>query len=231
LLVIAIVIDMGRKSASAASRQAVADWLKQAIGVGSTFTMLELRDAVPDANQVDRRMRELREVGWVIDTNRTDPNLPPGKYRLTRIGDGTKVRGVVSARLRRQVFERDQYRCRICGYAAGEEYVDEPGKICRLTVGHLQAGNQGGADDITNYRTECARDNETVRDRTATPPSVVEIVIQARNLTTVQKRQLAAWLGAEKREFSPVEDLWARLLALTPEYKQAVLDELRNFAS
>lgn len=221
---------MGRRpSQSAASREAVANYLRNTIGLGGTFTMLELREAVPDANQVDRRMRELRETGWVIDTNRTNPSLPPGRYRLTTIGDGTRTRSVISARLRRQVFERDGYRCRICGYAAGEEYADEPGRVCRLTVGHIQAGNQGGADEIRNYRTECARDNETVRDRTVTPPTVAEIVVQARNLTNAQKRTLAGWLTEGQRTFSPEDDLWARLAALPPEYRQAVATELRNF--
>lgn len=218
----------GQQSESAASRDAVKAFLR-ALGVGGTFTMQELREAVPNANQVDRRMRELRPAGWVIDTNRTDPTLSPGVYRFTTEGADTPGPAAVSNRIRREVFERDGNRCVLCGVAAGEAYPDEPTRVCRLTVGHLQAGGHGGASDLGNYRTECSRCNETVRDRTVTPPTVAEIVTVARNLTNAQKRQIAAWLVADRRDFTPVDELWARLRRLPPEYRAAVLEELRNF--
>ena len=37
------------------------------VGVGEKFTKLGLMDAVPNVSQADRRMRDLREIGWVID--------------------------------------------------------------------------------------------------------------------------------------------------------------------
>ena len=216
-------------SNTAAARAAVATHLT-GLGVGATFTMLQLRDAVPGFNQVDRRMRELREMGWVIDTRTDDPTLRQGVYRVTTIGTLTRAPRSVSARIRREVFERDANRCVLCGVGAGEEYPDRPGgRTARLTVGHVQAGGQGGPSALANYRTECSRCNETVRNRTTTPPTIAELVAAARNLPSAGKRQLAGWLTAGARDFTPVDDLWARLSRLPPEYKAAVLEEIRRF--
>lgn len=217
------------QSASEASRDAVKTFLREHVGLGNTFTMKDLRAYAPEANQIDRRMRELRELGWVLDTSRTDPAIPSGVYRFTSEGIGTHVRPPVNARVRRRVFERDQHRCVLCGVAAGEPYPDEPGRVCRLTVGHVQARTHQGADDMSNYRSECSRCNETVRDRTTTPPTVDEVITNVRNLDRAGKRALAQWLRAGQRPFSPVEDLWVRLMSLPPEYRDAAWREVEKF--
>lgn len=218
-----------RTSGAAASREIVKQFLREQVGEGGEFSMQELRDYAPNVNQIDRRMRELRELGWVIDTSNSDPSLRPGVYRFTAEGAGTSVRPVVNARVRRQVFERDQNRCVLCGTSAGQPYADEPSRACRLTVGHLQARSQGGSDSLSNYRTECARCNEPARNRTSTPPSIEEMVAQAMALDRASKRRLAAWLANGTRDFSPVEDLFARLIVLPPDHREAVLEALSRF--
>lgn len=59
----------------------------------------------------DRRIRELRESGWVIETLGT-------KYRLTsRIKNPGNERTYPSAELKRAVLDRDKGICQICGSA------------------------------------------------------------------------------------------------------------------
>lgn len=51
------------------------------------FTIADLREACQDhiSEQFSRRMRELREEGFVIDTYREDPGLKPAERRLVSI--------------------------------------------------------------------------------------------------------------------------------------------------
>lgn len=66
----------------------------------------------------DRRIRELRESGWQIETSGT-------KYRLvSREKLPGNEREYPSAELKRQVFERDQGICQICGTADAHMQFD-----------------------------------------------------------------------------------------------------------
>lgn len=59
----------------------------------------------------DRRIRELRESGWQIETRGT-------KYKLTsRAKQAGNERVYPNAKQKREVFERDKGVCRICGVA------------------------------------------------------------------------------------------------------------------
>lgn len=76
-------------SATAAGRAAVREFLKTQIGLGGTFTSLDLRHAIPGVNQIDRRMREHRQaipIPWIIASNQRDRTLPLDTYRLDQIG-------------------------------------------------------------------------------------------------------------------------------------------------
>lgn len=142
-----------------ASLKAVAAWLTDKVGVGGTFTMLELRDAVPDANQVDRRMRDLRQMTepWRIVSGQSDPSLPLNRYRLDLIGNMIAAKKP-SAKVRRKVFEAAGNRCTVCGVGLGEEYVEYPGETARLQLGHYIPLDLGGAPTVeSNLRAECHR--------------------------------------------------------------------------
>ncbi len=62
-------------------------WLVTEVRVGNTFTKAQLRDAFPGVEQVDRRMRDLRQHGWKIDTNKEDASLTPNELRFVQAGD------------------------------------------------------------------------------------------------------------------------------------------------
>ncbi|GGU67871.1 hypothetical protein [Lentzea flava] len=64
----------------------VALWLATEVGQGNTFTQKDLRDAFPGVAQIARRMRDLRDYGWVLETSREDPTLSTEELRLTTIG-------------------------------------------------------------------------------------------------------------------------------------------------
>jgi hypothetical protein len=61
-------------------------WLVTKVGEGNVFTREQLRAAFPETAQVDRRVRDLRDHGWVIDTNREDPTLSFGESRFVHAG-------------------------------------------------------------------------------------------------------------------------------------------------
>ncbi|MFI9026242.1 hypothetical protein [Streptomyces sp. NPDC053560] len=63
-----------------------AAWLLQEVGEGEPFTKAELRAAFPDIAQIDRRVRDLRDYGWIIDTSREDPKLSQDKQRFVKRG-------------------------------------------------------------------------------------------------------------------------------------------------
>ena len=64
----------------------VAHWLYSKVGQGNVFTKADLRDAIPGVEQVDRRMRDLRPLGWVIKTYREMPALHANELYLDKIG-------------------------------------------------------------------------------------------------------------------------------------------------
>lgn len=75
---------------------------------------------------LERFTMHMRAVGYLTDS----PSRPQAKRRI-------------SAQVRRQVFERDKYRCREC-----ESHID-------LTLDHVVAESRGGSDDPSNLRTLC----------------------------------------------------------------------------
>ncbi|MFB7295543.1 hypothetical protein [Streptomyces rubiginosohelvolus] len=79
-----------------ASKVRTALWLATEVGEGNVYTKAQLRQAFPDVAQIDRRVRELRDYGWVIATNRDDPALSSHEARFVRAGDPVWQPGVRS---------------------------------------------------------------------------------------------------------------------------------------
>ncbi|MCT2898505.1 HNH endonuclease [Lentilactobacillus buchneri] len=57
-------------------------------------------------------------------------------------------------KLRKQVFQRDDYTCRYCGKRGG-----------LLEADHVIPFSKGGSDDISNLVTACRRCNRQKRDK------------------------------------------------------------------
>jgi len=101
-----------------------AAWLRTRVGVGGIFTKEALRSAFPSVTQIDRRVRDLRGFGWVIDTRREDPTLSPAEMRLVKIGDLSRPHGGISPSDRRKALLATAYSCIMCGAAGGSTYPD-----------------------------------------------------------------------------------------------------------
>lgn len=206
-----------------------AKWLHEEIGVGNIFTKAQLRAAVPNREQVDRRMRQLREVGWVIDTSSEDASLSNEQLRVVKEGDHPWVEGYrwppksqVSDRVRRTVFDRDGNRCVVCGVASGEPYPDEPTKIARMTIGHLLPRGRRGTNDPDNLRTECSRCNETSRHLTQTPVDPELVKAEIRALSRSERSELRHWIEENRRQFTRIEALWAKYRQLPAPVRDEV---------
>jgi len=214
---------------AAASREAVRAYLTDAVGVGGTFTMLDLRNAVPGANQVDRRMRELRQAvpPWVIHSHQSDPSLPPDTYRVVEIG-GMKLAPKPSAKVRREVFEAADNRCQVCGIGLGEEYAEYPGMQARLQLGHWVPLEQGGSPTSAgNLRSECHLCNGGIRNLTAGGVTQESVKARASALPRRSREELLAWLRQGRREVSGAEKLFYEVRQLPPSAQQDVLAALR----
>ena len=108
-------------------------WLETEVGLGNIFTKAALRQAFPEATQIDRRIRDLRDRGWQIDTSRHDPSLSQDEQRYVKRGAPVWIPGQakvpehkssLSAAQRTRIHQADGYLCRACGIGAGETYED-----------------------------------------------------------------------------------------------------------
>lgn len=213
------------------ARVRVALWLRDEVGEGGIFSKARLREAIQGAEQVDRRMRDLRPAGWVIRTYRDKPSLQPDQLYLEAIGRPVweqehRAAGLrqISAKTRRFVYERDGHMCRRCGHAAGEEYEDDPGARVRLTLGHVNPHRSGSAANAEDLITECARCNETVRHLTGVQMTKGQVWDRMAELPKRGKQDLLAWMKVDCRPLMPAEKVWG----LYRQLPAAVRDELRR---
>nr|WSZ96176.1 HNH endonuclease [Streptomyces sp. NBC_00857] len=223
--------DLDWRNADLGTRVRVALWLRDEIGEGGTFSKAALRAAISGAEQVDRRMRDLRPAGWVIKTNRDMPSLQPDQLYLETIGlpvweQEHRAAGLrqISAKTRRFVYERDGHMCRRCGVGAAEAYPGEPGTHARLTLGHVNPHAAGSGAEAEDLITECARCNESVRDLTGVQMSRGQVWARVRELPVRQKRELHAWMAGDVRPLSPVQQAWGMYRQLPA----AVRDEMKQ---
>lgn len=224
----------------------LAAWLWHERKIGDIFTMNELREALgPDivgkSEHLNRRLRTLRAAGWVIPSHIDDPSLMPGEYRLEVKGlqlwldEERKAyqQGRPSARTRRLVLERDGSRCVICGIAAGERYLEMPGRRAKLTIGHRvpkeRLRSRGDVDHLDNWRTECDLCNETVRDEIPDPPRYDEVFAQVKNLNRESKKLLLNWLERGERSRSKLDVVYDQARLLAHSDRNALIAYLRKY--
>ncbi|MFE1797797.1 HNH endonuclease [Streptomyces sp. NPDC059517] len=215
------------------TRIRVALWLRDEVGEGGTFSKARLRAAIQGAEQVDRRMRDLRPAGWVIKTYRDKPSLQPDQLYLEAMGRPVwepehRAAGLrqISTKTRRFVYERDLHMCRRCGIAAGEEYADDPGARGRLTLGHVNPHKSGSAGNAEDLITECARCNETVGHLTGVQMTKEQVWDRVAALPNRGKRDLLEWMEADRRTLSPAEKAWGMYRQLPAVTREALHRDL-----
>jgi 5-methylcytosine-specific restriction endonuclease McrA len=214
----------------------VGHYLWKVVGEGQKFDKATLRRIVRDTEQVDRRMRDLRKVGWRIRTYRDMALLKPSELYLEKVGDHIWEDGYkwpkdgISAAARRRVLDRDGRRCMVCGIDFGEEFPDRPGEVARPTIGHIIPKERGGSiTDLANLRPECQLCNEPAKNLTALPADLELLKREVVGLSRSDRATMSRWMAADRRTYSSVERLWAQYCQLPEPMRAEVrmsLDEL-----
>ncbi|MEU4430283.1 hypothetical protein ACWDO0_29050 [Nocardia rhamnosiphila] len=203
----------------------VALWLVQEVGAGEIFTKTRLREAFPGTSQVDRRMRDLRDFGWQIDTSREDPTLGAHEQRFVAQGDPVwepgkatrKVGLAVTASERHELMMRDGHMCRSCGIGPGERYAGTY-VASQLDIARRKVVSPDGSKSV-HLVVECNRCRVGHRDSTA---DLAEVLARVDKLPAFEKKILTSWIEQDKRNFSEVEELWATYRTLPAESRNQV---------
>ncbi|NKY45396.1 hypothetical protein [Nocardia cerradoensis] len=206
------------------AKRRVALWLMQVVGEGNLFTKSQLREAFPDTQQIDRRMRELRDAGWRIDTNREDPSLEMHEHRFVsrgkpvwEPGQSSRADIAVTATERYALMTRDGHKCRSCGIGPGEKYAGTS-VTSQLDIARRAVRMPDGATR-TQLVVECNRCRIGSRDLTA---SLADVMARIEHLPVYERKMLAAWVEQDARSFSEVEELWAHYRTLPAEARDEV---------
>ncbi len=217
------------------TRVRVALWLADEVGEGNTFTKVQLSDAIR-AQEVDRRLRDLRPAGWILDSPREDPALKRGEMRLAKIGDPVwqsehRASGlrILTAGARRAVLARDGYRCHRCGVRGGEPYPDDPSVTAVLVVNHVDAARRQDWHDVSSLVTECTRCS--AGDRQAGDPgtrSLDSVWAEVSALSGEDQARVLAWLVKGRRELTPAEKAFVSVWRLASGQRDELLSRLAD---
>ncbi|MFC9928653.1 hypothetical protein [Streptomyces sp. NPDC127190] len=203
-------------------------WLVAVVGEGNIFTKAQLREAFPDIAQIDRRLRDLRDHGWRIDTSRDDPALLQQEQRfVTRGADvwipgkskAPKHKASLTPAQRAKVLQDDNHLCRSCGIGAGEPYEDGGIELSKLNVSRRKVLH---SDASSEYQlvTECKKcGTGGGPDREVDLGALLELV---ENLSPMERRVFAKWIDADQRAFSPIEKIWGIYRTLPQPSRAAV---------
>ncbi|MGC2631917.1 MAG: HNH endonuclease [Rhodomicrobium sp.] len=162
--------------------------------IGRVIDTHELWEASGGASQYGRRVRELREKGWIIQTHNDNSALKPGQYLVLEAPrESVLLERAISARLRAAVLDRDGFTCQMCGLAPGD--IDpSTGRKVRLHLGHIIDKSLGGKNELSNLRALCSTCNQGAKNVTAEKPSAIWLLSQIRRAGIEEQRAVLAWL-------------------------------------
>ncbi|MFD8205715.1 hypothetical protein ACFV2S_04785 [Streptomyces sp. NPDC059695] len=201
-------------------------WLVSEVGEGNIFTKGQLRAAFPDVAQIDRRVRDLRDHDWQIDTRREDESLHLDEQRFVKKGaevwlpgqsKSPKEKSGLTSVQRTKVLAADSFLCRSCGIGAGESFGDG-GQDAQLDVARRQVQLLDGTCE-TQLVTECNRCRVGGRDRQV---DLSGILGRLAGLTPLERDVFIGWLNAGRRDPSPLERLWGEYRTLPEAARDAV---------
>lgn len=181
-------------------------WLIAEVGEGETFTKAQLRAAFPGESQIDRRVRDLRDEGWIIHTSREDASLLVEEQRLVAVGGHVWEKGYqprrapgLSAKERQAILASDNYACSFCGISAGEQYHDDP-----LVRAKLSVSRTGAPGSPSRYTTVCGR----CRQGRAKAPTAADVQAAASRLEAAEFARVLEWVREGRRRLTPEERVW-----------------------
>ncbi|NVC25124.1 hypothetical protein E7Z53_17010 [Kocuria salina] len=207
-------------------------WLVQEVGEGNTFTKHDVRTAFPEVSQADRRIRDLRAYGWVIDSNTHDVTLQPEEQRLVKIGaavwDPRERRAAapeaVTAKERLQAFKRDNFMCTLCGISGGDPYPEDENKIAVLAVSRRTIQSSDGASHIVLV-TECSLCRNGSDSGSA---DIGRFLAATDDLEPQDLRRLERWIYRGRRGSTPLERAWTTYRLLPAQARPQAQSALNN---
>ncbi|GAA3056159.1 hypothetical protein GCM10020000_43130 [Streptomyces olivoverticillatus] len=203
-------------------------WLEAEVGEGEIFKKNKLREAFPEDSQIDRRVRELRDYGWQIDTSRDDPSLKQDEQRYVKKGAEIWVPGQakrakhkegISRPERVRVFTADNNLCRTCGIGVGEEYGDGGLELAKFDVARRKVLLADGTVDY-QYVTECNRCRVSSKSREV---DLSELLARVQALAPLERKVLTGWIEADRRTLSALEKLWGIYRTLPADARAAFI--------
>lgn len=207
-------------------------WLVTVVGEMNTFTKEDVKAAFPGVSQADRRVRDLRDHGWQIDTNREDASLDQHEQRFVKQGEpvwlpgkGTRTGISITQTRRREVLARDGHFCRSCGIAPGEVYAGTH-ESAQIDIARRAVRQQDGRKS-TELVAECNRCRVGGRGTVADLGAMMKRV---EGLSGLERRMLSEWMKRDQREFSAAEVVWAEYRTLPEESRAKVRDALKPSA-
>lgn len=208
-------------------------WLVQQVGIGGVFTKSALRKAFPTIAQIDRRVRDLRDYGWVLHSSSEDGTLRQDEQRLVRIGTpvwdqaarkAALPRKAVSSKQRAAVLAKDDYMCVACGVSAGDPYPE--GGHDRATLGVVRRHPQLPGDEVGEaLLTLCKRCSSGTADLTV---STDETLRRVSALDEVDRKTLVAWMRAGRRRSTPLDLAWSAYRRLPGDARDAIAALVRE---
>lgn len=208
-------------------------WLLQVVGEGNTFTKNQLREAFPGVSQVDRRIRDLRDYGWIVYSSTEDASLLAEDQRFVRAGvpvwdpearRANAPQKAISANERQAVLARDGYMCTLCGIAGGEPYPDDTVMTAVLAVSRRTITGDDGREKQMLV-TECKR------CRSGGGPEPLEVndaVAAAAELGPNDLRRLLRWMDRGRRGATELDRAWTAYRRVPPEERKEVAQRLRT---
>jgi hypothetical protein len=204
-------------------------WLLSEVGVGNIFTKEQHRQAFPGIAQADRRLRDLRDAGWIIHTNLEDVSLNANEQRFVEAGrpiwdPSSRAAGdlpVLTAKQRRTVFAESGYQCTVCGIAGGENYPDAQWMSATLSVAKQTVILADGRSEF-RYATECKRCQSGDRTRT---DDIATLLSEIAALPDRDKAAVAHLIS--QAPGSAALKAWAKYRNLSP----AAMQEVRSSVS
>ncbi|GAA4408488.1 hypothetical protein GCM10023187_30410 [Nibrella viscosa] len=132
------------------------------LNVGRHITGEELAYLANGATDWARRVRELRtEKGWPVRTKTSGrPDLPVGVYLLEEDKQAQEHDRKIDDSVRAAVLERDEFRCRKCGWNRNQKRPEDPRRL--LELHHLEYHAAGGKNEEGNLITLCNVDHDVV---------------------------------------------------------------------
>ena len=199
-------------------------WLLTEVGIGNVFTKEQHRQAFPGISQADRRLRDLRALGWTIHTNLEDVTLNSSEQRFVAAGvpvwRASSRKGHESlnltAKQRREILAEANYQCTVCGIAGGENYPDSPWMSATLSIAKRVRIHVNG-DKEQQFVAECKRCLSGSSDRSDDMAGIAELIA---SLSVTDRVAISHLIGQPAG--SKLLKAWANYRGLPPDARREV---------